>query len=74
MSPFFTNPIYYLLFSIAMCLIRGKKKLVVLFIGIALGVCIGTNVPKKLSKKIQKATTYVYETVKDKAEKAVDKL
>lgn len=74
MSPFYTNSIYYLLFSIAMCLIRGKKKFVVLFIGISLGICIGTNIPKKLSKKIQKATTYVYETVKDKAEKVVNKL
>lgn len=74
MSPFYSNPIYYLFFSIAMCLIRGKRKFVVLFVGIALGVCIGTNVPKKLSKKIQKATTYVYETVKDKAEKVVNKL
>ena len=74
MFPFYTNPIYYLFFSVAMCLIRGKKKLVVLFIGVILGICIGTNVPKKVSKKIQKATTYVYETVKDKAEKVVNKL
>ena len=74
MSQFYTNPIYYLFFSIAMCLIRGKRKFVVLFVGISLGICIGTNAPKKVSKKIQKATTYVYETVKDKAEKVVDKL
>lgn len=55
MPPFYTNPIYYLFFSIAMCLIRGKKKFVVLFVGIALGICIGTNIPKKLSKKNSKS-------------------